>query len=108
MPKKDLSILTALSKYENKIDRISDRLDSIEKIQVKQEANIGEHMRRTDLAEENTSLLRKQVEVSIKDLQDEFKPIQKHVLYTEGFLKGLGILALIATITEGVLALIRH
>lgn len=94
MPKPDAMVLQALEKLDQKLDRQDSRLDSIEKIQVKQEANLGEHMRRTGLVEENVELLRK-----------EFKPVQKHVMYVEGTLKFLGGLATIILVAEGAISI---
>ena len=88
---KDEQILKALDKFENKIDKLDARLDSIEKVQVKQEANLGEHMRRTETAEENINLLR-----------EELKPVKKHVAYMEGALKGLGVVSLIVGVAAGI------
>jgi hypothetical protein len=97
MPKSEVMILQALSKFEQRFDKVDSRLDSIEKVQIKQEANLGEHIRRTELAEENLVILR-----------NDFKPIQKHVIYVEGFLKGLGILAMVVTLVKGVMAILPH
>lgn len=55
-------------------------------------AHLGEHMRRTELAEK-----------SIVALSDSMKPIQKHVTYIEGVLKFLGLLSLLSGMTVGIL-----
>lgn len=95
MPKDD-HVLKYLEKIDNKIDRLDNRLDGVEKIQVKQEANLGEHMRRTDLAEESIQLLR-----------EDLKPVQTHVSYMNGFLKGIGILATLAGIGAAALEIVK-
>lgn len=66
-----------MSQILAKLDKLDDRLDSVDKTLVKQEANLGEHMRRTAL------------------LEEDLKPIKKHVGHVEGGLKLLGILSLI-------------
>lgn len=95
MPKEN-HVLQALEKFESKIDKLDSRLDSIEKVQIKQEANLGEHMRRTDLAEKNMDSLRA-----------DFKPIQKHVAYMEGALKGFGLVAMCVAIGAGIVKIIQ-
>lgn len=94
MPKNEAMIIQALEKLDQKLDRQDMRLDSIEKVQVKQEANIGEHMRRTGLLEENVELFRR-----------EFKPVQRHVLYVEGTLKFLGGIATLVLVIEGAISI---
>lgn len=95
MPNRDDAILKALERFENKIDskidKLDSRLDQVEKIQIKQEANLGEHMRRTDVAEKNLGLL-----------WEAFKPVQKHVNYMEGALKALGIIGTVTAIAVGL------
>lgn len=78
-----------LKRLEYKIDKIVD-------VQVKQEVNLGkltisveEHVKRSNLQEENMSILRQEVE-----------PIKQHVAMVTGVLKFLGILSMIAAIVE--------
>jgi hypothetical protein len=40
-----------LQRIEDKLDRVADRLSSIEQLQGRHEENLREHMRRTDLLE---------------------------------------------------------
>lgn len=54
-------IVAHLERIENKVDRITDRLSGVESIQVKQEQNLAEHMRRSDLLEQNHQFLRDSV-----------------------------------------------
>lgn len=89
------------TKIDNKIDKLGERLDSMEKVQIKQEANLGEHMRRTELAEENISILR-------SDLKIDLRPLQKHVSYMEGALKGLGIISMVIGIIIGLAKLLEY
>lgn len=69
-------------------DKISDRLDAIERIQVSQESNLKEHIYRTELNEK-----------AIAILSEAIQPVQKHVTQVETVLKiagliGSGIVAL--------------
>lgn len=104
---KDEQILKALerfeSKFDNKIDRLDARLDAVEKVQIKQEANLGEHMYRTTLAEKNHDMLR----VEFKTFQNDIKPVQTHVAYMNGALKALGIIATIIAIAAGVVKIVE-
>lgn len=77
-------IYDKIDKVENKLDMVQDgvylRLESIDKTLVRQEANLEEHMRRTEL------------------LEQEILPIREHVHQLRGVLKFIGILSAIATI----------
>lgn len=77
-----------------KIDKISDHVEIVkeslhrmDKTLVRQEENLREHMRRTDLNEK-----------SIESVRDDLKPIKRHVNMLEGALKFLGIVSLLLTI----------
>lgn len=85
-------ILRALDKFESKLDSLDSRLDAVDKTLVKQEANLGEHMRRTDLAESRMDII-----------QADIQPIKKHVAMMEGALKGIGVLATIVGIIAGII-----
>lgn len=75
-------------RIENKIDKISDRLNSIDSTLSAQHVSLREHMRRT-------SLLEKQI-----------KPIETHVTMVHGAMKLVGVIAVLAGIVEGVVALL--
>lgn len=62
------------------LSKIEDRLDSIDKTLVKQETNLEEHMRRTEI------------------MEDKINPIEAHVHQMRGAGKLLGLLALVAGI----------
>lgn len=89
-------VLKALENLDAKFDKHGDRLSKIEAVQAKQEANLGEHMRRTDLAEENIKLLRA-----------DLKPVQTHVAYMNGIFKGIGILVTIVGLLAGLVKLVE-
>lgn len=88
-------ILKALDKFERQLDSLDSRLDSVDKTLVKQEANLGEHMRRTELAE-----------TQINGIQDDLKPIKRHVAMVEGALKGMGIVATIISVAVGIIKIL--
>ncbi len=54
-------IVAHLSRIEDKVDFIDTRLDSFERIQVKQEANLAEHMKRSDFLEKHHDILKIQI-----------------------------------------------
>jgi hypothetical protein len=68
---------------EKKLDKIFDRLGSIDTTLVEQHAVLKEHIRRTNL------------------LEEEIKPIKAHVARVEGVVKFiLALAAILATIAE--------
>ena len=81
-----------LKRVEDKIDKIAEELMSIKVTLHGQHISIKDHIRRTNLAEENLKLIREQID-----------PIEKHVLYVNGFLKGLGVVSIVLGIAALVL-----
>lgn len=75
-------LMSQLDKIEAKVDKIDGRLLVIDKTLVKQEANLKEHMRRTDL------------------LENDLRPIKTHVAMIQGALKLIGLIALLTTIIK--------
>lgn len=96
MPKSDQVILQALSKLESKIDHLDGRLDSVEKVLVKQEANIEHHVKRTDLAEENMKLFRQ-----------EMVPVKRHVDYMNGALKLIGVVGTLVALVAAAIQIVK-
>ena len=74
-------------KIDTKFDKVEFRLDSVDRTLIKQEANLGEHMRRTEL------------------LELEVAPIKKHVVMVQGVLKFIGVVSLIVGIATGIASL---
>ena len=66
------------------LDKISDDLSELKVTVAKQEENIKEHIRRTEIAEENLDLIR-----------TEMQPLKEHVIAINGVLKIIGILSVI-------------
>lgn len=84
--------------FERLLDKMDLLVDSVADLRVivaKQEENIRYHIKRTDLLEQ-------QVEISKKEFLENIKPIQKHVVYVETFLKIMGGLAVLVGIFESV------
>lgn len=61
-----------LEKLETKIDRLDERLDSVEKVLVLQEANLREHMRRNDNLEAMIMMFK-------ADTDRDLAPVIEHV-----------------------------
>jgi hypothetical protein len=62
------------------LSKVDSRLDDIHEVQIKQQASLDEHIRRTAI------------------LEKQISPIQKHVHMVQGVGAFLGVMALIATI----------
>jgi len=75
-----------------KIDKLDERLDSIDKTLIKQEASLDKHILRTEMAEKQLDLLSAQI-----------VPINKHVNQMSGALKLLGVMSLVM----GIVALFK-
>lgn len=59
-------VIGHLDRIEKKVDRLDDRLDSQKEILIVQEANLAEHMRRSDLLEANQDALKTSVDPLLK------------------------------------------
>lgn len=79
-----------LIRIETKLDKVADKIQTIEVVLSKQHVVLADHIRRTELLEEG------------------MKPLQTHVAMVHGALKLIGILGIIAAIIEGVMALVKH
>jgi hypothetical protein len=51
-----------------KVDKISDNIHEIEKVQVKQELGLSEHIRRTEIAEERLDVIEQEVKPILSGL----------------------------------------
>jgi len=74
-----------------KIEKVVESIHSIDKTLAAQEVQLTEHIRRTQAAEDNIELLRK-----------ELKPVQEHVARMDGALRFLGILSLVAGVAAAI------
>lgn len=66
------------------LDKISEDISELKVTSAKQEENIKEHIRRTELAEENLEIIRK-----------EIQPLKEHVIAINGVLKIIGVISVI-------------
>jgi hypothetical protein len=76
---------------EIRFDRIEERLDRIVDVQSGMQADIREHMRRTEIAESN-----------IEKLAASIAPVQEHVAFVRVLGKFLAVVATVAAIYAAV------
>jgi cob(I)alamin adenosyltransferase len=74
------------------LDKISEDISDLKVTSAKQEENIKEHIRRTEIAEENLDLIRKEIE-----------PLKEHVIVINGFLKIVGAISVIVGSVAGMI-----
>lgn len=84
-----------LNRIYDKVEVLDSRLDSIDKTLVRQEANLQIHMKRSD-----------HLEKLVSHVETQMKPIQKHVIGVELFLKFLGIVSVVVAIIAGIVSII--
>ena len=74
---------------DKRLERIEGKIDEIMVEQAKQHVTLQEHTKRSTM------------------LEEEMKPVRRHVAQMQGAMKLLGILALLAAILEGISAFVR-
>lgn len=74
-----------VKRFEDKIDKISDKMASMDTTLAKQSVILEEHVRRTNL------------------LEEKIEPIEKHVHMVHGVLKFIGIIGVFIAIFEGII-----
>jgi hypothetical protein len=84
-------IVSKLERIETKVDKLDERLDSAEKVAIKQEANLEMHMKRSDLLESSQDSLEKAV-----------APILKVYTVAWGVCKILGAISVAIGILVGI------
>ena len=66
------------------LDKLDDKLDNVDKTLVKQEENLREHMRRTEILEKQHGQLS-------DHLDEELEPIKAHVQQVKGISKFIAV-----------------
>ena len=69
-----------LERAIHQLDKLDDKLDSVDKTLVKQEENLREHMRRTEILESQHADLS-------SHMDEELEPIKTHVAQVKGVTK---------------------
>lgn len=85
-----MSIDLKLERIEDKIDKIGDRMSSIDTTLASQHISLQDHIRRTEL------------------LENAVEPIKKHVAMVHGALKLIGLVAMVLGGIEGIVALLTY
>ena len=70
-----------LNRIEAKVDKLDENMTTMDKTLVKQEANLAEHMRRTEL-----------LEIQHAQIESELEPVKNHVNQIKGVLKLLSFI----------------
>lgn len=92
-----LSLKDHLDKIEIKIDKLDSRVDNVDVTLAKQAVQLEHHIKRTELAEENITLVR-----------GDIKPLQKHVDQVHTVLKIIGLLSSIAAVVSAVIKVLEY
>jgi tetrahydromethanopterin S-methyltransferase subunit G len=73
---------------EQRLDKLDEKLDRVAELQAEMVGSLKEHIRRTEIAEDN-----------IEKIANALQPIQEHVAFIRGLGKlGTGLLALLTAI----------
>jgi hypothetical protein len=79
-----------LKRFESKLDRIDERMNSVDVTLAKQSEILDIHVKRTNM------------------LEDSIKPIQRRVAMIDGAVKLLGLLGIVAAIVEAIALVVKH
>ena len=79
-----IKLETILIKLDSKVDKISERLNSVDVTLAQQHESLDTHIKRTEI------------------LEEKLEPVEKHVAMMNGALKLLGIIGVLVGILEGL------
>lgn len=85
-----------LSKIFDKVEKMEERIDNIDKTLIEQHVTLQEHMRRSLANEEAVELLSSRIQ-----------PIEQHVYRIEGILKFFGGISVLVATTAGLIKILR-
>lgn len=86
-------LIAHTEKTEKLYQDLDSRLDSIEKVLIKQELNLAIHIKRSD-----------NLEALVQHIQEkDLKPMARHISMVEGGFKLIGLVALIVGIIGGII-----
>jgi hypothetical protein len=78
------------------LDKISEDVSELKITVAKQEENIKEHIRRTEIAEQNLEII-----------HNEIRPLKEHVIVINAVLKGIGVISIIIGSATGFFQLTK-
>lgn len=90
-----MEVYKKLEKLDEKLEKINERLNSVDITLAKQEVNLQEHMRRTELNE-----------IAVEKISQSIIPIYKHINMLEGILKFFGALSILGSIAATVIKIV--
>lgn len=90
---------------DEKLDVIRKELVQIRLVQVKQEENLREHMRRTEVQERSSEKLWSAIEAFKKDMDRSLRPLKQHVDRVQFFFAAVGVVAALAGIFEAAVTI---
>jgi hypothetical protein len=79
------------------LDKISEDISALKITTAKQEENIKEHIRRTEIAEESLGMLRQEIE-----------PLKQHVIAINGVLKAIGVISVVIGSAAGFFEISKY
>jgi hypothetical protein len=80
-----------LTRLEGKVDKLDERLDGVDKILVKQQVILDEHMRRTEINEKGLKLM-----------QEQLHPLKRHVDMWAGVGKAIVLLSVLVALLKSI------
>lgn len=92
------------NRIHEKLDKIIEKVTTLEVTSAKQEQNINHHVYRTDLAEENIKLLRTSTEQGFQEIKEEIEPLKSLRNNVIGAIKWT---TLVLTIVGAIIGIIK-
>ena len=84
-----------LDRIESKVDKLDEKLDSVDKTLVKQEMNLQQHMRRTEIQEESLEVLKKYMHNEVEPIKDHIKKVSAITKFMVGAVSALSAIVAI-------------
>ena len=98
-----MSNLNLLEKIYDKLEKLVDEMSEMKVIVAKQEVNLQEHMKRSDLLEEQMKLTQETYNRDKAEIEAELVPVKTHIHTVKSVFKvGSGIAAIIGVL--GIIA----
>lgn len=88
-----------------KQEQMADDIGEIKVILARQEESLRHHIHRTELAEEAIAINKRHLDIAIAKLNEELKPIHKHVIMINTGFKLIGSLSVLLSIAAGIIKL---
>lgn len=96
------TLLGAIERIDEKCDKLSERMSSVDKTLIGQHAVLDHHVYRTDLAEARMEKHENATSENFEKMEQKIEPIQKHVNYVHGGIKLITLISLITGTVYGI------